>query len=130
MQLLGGVKGAQYWSLTTISRYVREAYDIAVQAAHDGHPILTLDEMNEYQRIAPPPLENFSLQFNTHRSSGVNFRNAYVNEDVRTPLQFLFEPADCRLFFKAENYVQPASLWLSAAKAMFGNGSCASGSAV
>ncbi|KAJ5503316.1 hypothetical protein N7463_006190 [Penicillium fimorum] len=130
MQLLGGVKGGQYWSLTTISRYVREAYTIAVNASEMEIPILTAEEMRRYREISPPPTQSFSLRFDIHGSSGVNFRNAYSERDGETPLQFIYESASCRLFFTAENYVRPATLWLAAAAAMFGNGSCVPGSTI
>jgi hypothetical protein len=124
MQALGGVKGGQYWSLSTISRYVWEAHDIAVSASRMGTPILPAEELARYREIAPPPPQNFSLRFDVHGSSGVNFRDMYGEVDETTPLQFVYEAADCRLFFTAENYVRPASSWVAAAKVMFGNGSC------
>ncbi|KAK4982197.1 hypothetical protein LTR66_009415 [Elasticomyces elasticus] len=68
MQLLGSVRGGQYWSLRTISRYASEAYGIAVQAAQAGNPILTAHEMEQYQDLMPPPAENFSLRFDVHGS--------------------------------------------------------------
>lgn len=40
-----------------------------------------------------------------------------VQEDI--PLQFVYEPADCGLFFTAENIVRPASGWEAAAKAFW-----------
>ncbi|KAK5003829.1 hypothetical protein LTR28_009683, partial [Elasticomyces elasticus] len=85
MQLLGGVRGGQYWSLRTISRYASEAYGIAVQAAQAGNPILTADEMEQYQDLMPPAAENFSLRFDVHGSSGVNFRNIYDEESGDIP---------------------------------------------
>ncbi|KAH6623944.1 peptidase S41 family protein [Chaetomium tenue] len=127
MQLLGGVKGGQYWSLRTASRYIQEAYDIALHAP-DADPILSTTEMARFREIAPLPLEEFPLRFDKYGSSGVNFRNAYGESDGETPLQFVYEAADCRLFFTAENVLRPETTWRSAARAMFGNGSCVSGS--
>ncbi|CAI7594174.1 unnamed protein product [Penicillium viridicatum] len=125
MQLLGGVRGGQYWSLQTTSRYVREAYEVAVNASQLGSPILSAEELARYREISPSSTEDFPLRFDTLGSSGVNFRNEYGKQDEFTPLQFVHESANCRLFFTAENYVRPATLWLMAARTMFGNESCA-----
>ncbi|KAH6855448.1 hypothetical protein B0I37DRAFT_423830 [Chaetomium sp. MPI-CAGE-AT-0009] len=127
MQLLGGVKGGQYWSLRTASRYIQEAYDIVLHASYDDH-ILTPEEMARYRDIAPLPLKEFPLRFDKYGSSGINFRNAYSEEDGDRPLQFVYEAADCRLFFTAENVVRPETMWRAAARTMFGDGSCVSGS--
>ncbi|GAB1317655.1 Peptidase S41 family protein ustP [Madurella fahalii] len=129
MQLLGGVKGGQYWPLRTVSRYIQEAYDIALHASHDD-PILSPAEIARYRDIAPLPVKEFPLRFDKYGSSGVNIRNAYGEDDSDTPLQFVYEAADCRLFFTAENVVRPETIWRAAARTMFGGGSCVSGSSV
>jgi hypothetical protein len=129
MQLLGGVKGGQYWSLRTASRYIQEAYNIALHASHDD-PILSPAEMTRYRDIAPLPLKEFPLRFDKYGSSGINFRNAYSEDDGDMPLQFVYEAADCRLFFTAENVVRPETTWQAAVRTMFGDGSCVSGSSV
>jgi hypothetical protein len=128
MQLLGGVKGGQYWPLRTASRYIHEAYEIASVASSRGDPVLTPAEMARYRDMAPLPVKEFPLRFDKYGSSGVNFRNAYSAEDENTPLQFVYEPADCRLFFTAETAVRPEMMWKAAAASMFGNSSCVSGS--
>lgn len=128
MQLVGGVKGGQYWSLRTASKYIQEAYDIALHASSHYDPILSPAEMARYRDLAPLPLKDFPLRFDKHGSSGINFRNAYSADDADTPLQFVYEAADCRLFFTAENVVRPETMWRAAARTIFGNGSCVSGS--
>ena len=124
MQALGGVKGAQHLPLHLLHQYISTAYELAVNASKAGSPILTPEQLSRFENIAPPDPKNFSLRFNMRGISGVNFRNAYREGDDITPLQFLYEAADCRLFFTAENYIQPATSWLAAAKAMLMNGSC------
>nr|B8NM69.1 RecName: Full=Peptidase S41 family protein ustP; AltName: Full=Ustiloxin B biosynthesis protein P [Aspergillus flavus NRRL3357] len=124
MQLLGGSKGGQYWSLVTISHYIKKAREIAVNASGAGSPILSEDELARFLELAPPPLTGFPIRIDSRGGSGVNFRNEYDEKDPTTPLQFVYEAADCRLFWTAENYVFPESSWVAAADAMFGDASC------
>ena len=124
MQAIGGVKGGQYLSLSLLNQYITTAYSRAVNASKAGSPILTPEQLARFKEIAPPDPSDFSLRFNTLGDCGVNFRNAYGEGDGATPLQFVYEAADCRLFYTAENYVRPATSWLAAANAMLRNGSC------
>ncbi|RAQ69253.1 peptidase S41 family protein [Aspergillus flavus] len=124
MQLLGGSKGGQYWSLVTVSHYIKKAREIAVNASGAGSPILSADELARFLELAPPPLTGFPIRIDSRGGSGVNFRNEYDEKDPTTPLQFVYEAADCRLFWTAENYVFPESSWVAAADAMFGDASC------
>ena len=125
MQALGGVKGGQYLSLPLLHRYISRAYDLAVNASE---PILTPEQLARFEEIAPPDPKNFSLRINRIGAGGVNFRNAYREGNDVTPLQFVYEAADCRLFYTAENYIRPATSWLAAANAMLNGGSCVRGS--
>lgn len=130
MQALGGVKGGQYWSLSLISRYISQAYELAINASIAGSPVLTPEQLARFKDIAPPDPKNFSLRFNTLGHSGVNFRNAYAEDDDETPLQFRYEAADCRLFYTAENVVRPATTWVAAVDVMWNGGECVRGSTV
>ena len=124
MQTVGGNRGGQYWSLTHIHQYISNAYELAVNASKIGRPILTPEQRARFEEIAPPNPKSFSLRFNMIDFSGVNFRNAYQEGDDVIPLQFAYEAADCHLFYTAENYFQPTTLWLAATNAMLNNGSC------
>lgn len=130
MQAVGGVKGGQYLPLPLIHQYTSNAYDIAVNASRTGSPILTPEQLARFEEIAPADPKNLSLRFSMLGESGVNFRNAYREGDDVTPLQFIYEAADCRLFYTAENYIRPATSWLAAYNAMLNNGSCVQDSAL
>jgi hypothetical protein len=128
MQAVGGVKGGQYWSLSTISHYIERARELAFNASRAGFPILSLEELDRFNKLMPPSVTDFPLRFGGYGQSSVNVRNAYGPDDDMTPLQFKYEAADCRLFFTAENVVNPHTTWAAAARAMFGDGSCVDGS--
>jgi hypothetical protein len=125
MQAVGGAKGAQYWALESVSEYVERARELALAAMGSNSPILSAAEMQRFDELAPLPLRKMPLRLDTYERSGVNIRNAYGQGDDLIPLQFLYEPADCRLFFTPENYVDPQTTWMAAANAMFLQGACA-----
>lgn len=76
------------------------------------------------ETVVPDP-NNLSLSLNY---AGFNLRNAYGRGDDTTPLQFVYEAADCRRFFTVDNYLRQETVWDAAAKAMFGDGECVEGS--
>lgn len=141
MQAVGGVKGGQRWSLRTISRHIRTAKELlakeygsaAVQNNSTRRRALELlsQRLND---LAPPALPavprkeddylewEFALRFDTYGQSSVNFRDAYLPVNETTPWQFIYKAADCRLFLTLENVMEPASRWVSAARAIFGEG--------
>lgn len=122
MQAIGGVKGAQHLTLRTLSKYITQA--ISLSSSPTSRQILTYSELTRFQRLAPPPVQNFSLKFDAYGESSVNFRNAYAENDGETPLQFVYEAADCRLFLRVENYFRPETRWDDAWKGIWGGGGC------
>jgi hypothetical protein len=59
----------------------------------------------------------------------VNLRNQVRKSDPGTPLQFVYEAADCRIFYTFENLMNYEVLWQNAADALWGNGTlCVKGS--
>lgn len=41
----------------------------------------------------------------------INFRNAFAPSDSKTPLQFLYEPANCRFFYTPQMINTPELVW-------------------
>ena len=128
MSALGGVRGAQHWTLSLISKYISAARQLVANSpGHDGS-LLTVDELSRFEQLAPPSIEKMALRVDRHRQSGINFRNAYAEGNDNTPLQFAYESADCRLFYTAKNVVHPATTWEVAARVMFKGAPCVHGS--
>ncbi|KAI9655312.1 MAG: hypothetical protein M1821_005459 [Bathelium mastoideum] len=60
--------------------------------------------------------------------AGFNLRDQ-VRENETTPVQFIYEPADCRIYFTFKNVYNFGQLWRDAANAIFSNSSmCVAGS--
>lgn len=51
-------------------------------------------------------------------------------DETQTPLQFIYEASNCRLFFTAEDQYDISNLWTRVANVAWGNGKCVEGSTV
>ncbi|KAH8429119.1 uncharacterized protein LDX57_006789 [Aspergillus melleus] len=122
MQAIGGSKGCAVGTARSLFQLREAANRAALQAEADGKPVLS---HQEHARLNASIPDRFSLKFNT---LAFNIQNAYREGDDEMPLQFLYEAADCRLFYTPDNLVLPATTWISAANAFWGNGACISGS--
>ncbi|KAI9925877.1 hypothetical protein MW887_005683 [Aspergillus wentii] len=123
MQAIGGVKGSQAAEQQTFDLFVSEAQGLQAASVENGEPLLTPEEMKRFNETVPG-LKDLALpgKFN------VNLKNQYASEDSIVPLQFVYEAADCRLFYTAENILRPGTSWAKAARTFWGNGKCVAGS--
>ncbi|EMD87799.1 hypothetical protein COCC4DRAFT_199910 [Bipolaris maydis ATCC 48331] len=117
MQAVGGNRGAAVYSGDQID------YDIGIIS----NPLLNVDNAT----LATVP----QLTENNYRDSGVftaalgvNLRDQVRPNDTE-PLQFKYEPADCRIFYTLANVFNYTRLWSDAVTAIFDDSSkCVSGS--
>ncbi|KAE8411967.1 hypothetical protein BDV36DRAFT_305286 [Aspergillus pseudocaelatus] len=117
MQAMGGSKGSQVASSALIDIWVEGAKALAEKSAQGEKPLLSLEQRKALDASAPAVEE---LPFNLP-SLTVNWKNSYLRDNHEIPVQFLYEPADCRLFYTWENYKSPATTWTAAARAWWGN---------
>lgn len=122
MQGVGGVKGGQSLGINYINGYIQQAQKLIARAASTSSPLLTQDEWRDFNASSP------SLEPSFAWSGNINLRNEYDPDDDQTPLQFVYEAAECRLFYTIDNYLQQETVWQASAKAMFGDGECVKGS--
>ncbi|KAJ5171067.1 Interphotoreceptor retinol-binding [Penicillium coprophilum] len=122
MQGVGGVKGGQSLGVNYINGYIEQANGLVRDSVKSGSPLLTPAEWKAFNESSPSTTA--SLQW----SGNVNLRDEYDPEDGQTPLQFVYEAAECRLFYTLDNYLERETVWQAAAKAMFGRGQCVEGS--
>ncbi|KAJ4404454.1 hypothetical protein N0V85_004874 [Neurospora sp. IMI 360204] len=128
MQAVGGSKGTQVVELAAI----RASFNMILSPQLGNVKIKSKELAALIPSPDAPPLEPVALT-----SSGVNYRNAYANgwnstqdKDDDYPTQFLYEAANCRLFYKPEHMHAMAPLWRDVAAAAWENASCAPGSTV
>ncbi|THC88372.1 hypothetical protein EYZ11_012182 [Aspergillus tanneri] len=100
MQAIGAVRG----------------YQTAVNASRDGTPKLSPNELSRYNHtVTAVPAAEWSLV----RSANLNIENMFIKGDDQLPLQFVYEPADCRRFFTMGQYLQQDQVWDEARKVGF-----------
>lgn len=122
MQGVGGVKGGQSLGINYINGYIEQANGLITESASSESPLLTPAEWKAFNESSP--ITTASLEW----SGNLNLRNEYDQHDDQTPLQFIYEAAECRLFYTLDNYLERETVWQAAARAMFGDAQCVEGS--
>ncbi|KAJ5166173.1 Interphotoreceptor retinol-binding [Penicillium canariense] len=122
MQGVGGVKGGQSLGIGYINGYIYQANQLIQNTSGTSSPLLTPAEWKAFNDSSPSMDPSFAW------SGNVNLRNEYDPDDDQTPLQFVYEAAECRRFYTIENYLQQETVWQAAAKSMFGEAGCVKGS--
>ncbi|KAF2397154.1 hypothetical protein EJ06DRAFT_566892 [Trichodelitschia bisporula] len=117
IQAVGGVKGTNAWSwLGNIRNMVQES---VAMATADQSKKMKNSELDQY---------NSDLPFQRSVASGVNNRDGIRKGDsTGTPLQFVYEPADCRLFYTLQMTVDATAMWKAAADAKWNGKECVAG---
>ncbi|KAI0130801.1 hypothetical protein F4814DRAFT_456784 [Daldinia grandis] len=103
MQSLGGVEGGQSLGMSDIAQAAFVALSLA-GGQSQGQPqksdLSVLAEAYAVRRAADP-----------NSPGGVNFKNNFAPSDSKTPLQFLYEPANCRFFYTPDMISNPEPVW-------------------
>ena len=124
MQAVGNTKGAEVRPFNRLRFYFDDA-------------ISELGTTEQSQALlAKYPNFNASVEqvlLRASLSSGnpqLNLRNniRVGDDDERTPMQFIYEAADCRLFYTAEQIFNQSAVWAAAKEAIWGGGDCVEGS--
>lgn len=122
MQSIGGIKGAQLLAMSSVSIFIETAKQIVGNATAAGTPIFTEDELAQYNKSLPVAFEDLPFVVG---ANGINFRNAFAPGNDEVPTQYIYQAADCRLFYTAESIISPEKYWAAAANAVWGNAKCA-----
>ncbi|KAF2672308.1 hypothetical protein BT63DRAFT_398595 [Microthyrium microscopicum] len=118
IQAVGGTKGTNDWSWLGIMEYVMNFYqaaDASLKTSWRGTEMSTFNSFLPYHRMNGGPV--------------LNMRDGLrQGDDSGTPLQFIVEPADCRLYYTAEMTMDITAMWKAAADAkFFGKRDCVAG---
>ena len=117
MQAVGGVKGTNDYDMSSILSYIQEfsqASNASLVASWENSVLANYTQLPFYRTSA----------------SVVNARDGIRKGDTtETPLQFVFEPADCRIFYTPEMVVDETAVWKTVADTVWGSGdACVAGS--
>lgn len=110
IQAIGGVKGSNDYPFDYIFSSIAEVWGASNSSLQTQWENSVL---NQYSAL---PL---------YRSTNVvvNSRNAYRQGDTsNTPLQFVYEPADCRILYTPAMIVDETAVWKTVADSVWGGG--------
>lgn len=112
MQGVGGVKGSQDLPMDYIHKY-------AIGIAKQANVPEFADEFDRYT----------ALPYQRATYAAFNVRDQILRDNLQdgTPAQFVYEKADCRLFWTQDMLNDATSVWKAAANAAFKNGKCIEG---
>lgn len=103
MQSIAGVEGAQVFELDDLSDFASAVVTLSPpfeQAALKASELGTLADGYALKRLTSPAF-----------AGSVNGKNAFGAVDSQTPLQFLYQPANCRIFHTKDTLFSPDAVW-------------------
>lgn len=113
MQSMGGVEGAQVFDLEDLQSVASASLFLATpdqQAQMRQGDIGLIAEGYALLRAATPGA-----------AGAVNGKNAFSHTDAETPLQFLYQPSNCKFFYTKDMILGPEATWKRAVDAGFNN---------
>ncbi|KAF2463622.1 peptidase S41 family protein-like protein [Lindgomyces ingoldianus] len=117
IQAIGGVKGTNNYAWNYIQNLGQQAVEIAPEGQDE-----------KYNTTFKPFYAN--IPYNRAATNpGANVRDGLRQNDTSgVPLQFIYEEADCRLYYTPEMTVDATAIWKAAADAQWGGkGNCVTG---
>lgn len=120
VQAIGGIKGTQVFEFLNINTMI--------ETFNNGTPAqLAAIADTEWAYFNKLPMARtaaaakvFDVSAGAGAVGGVNGRNAFrIGDESNTPLQFVYEAADCRIWFTREMLYDPVFLWNRVAEVAF-----------
>ena len=116
MQAVGGVKGANVYTWADIYIMANDTFTLGTPAQQANW---SRTELGQYSTL---PLERAVSGY------AVNARDAIQQGDAsQTPLQFIYQPADCRIFYTADMTVDVTAMWEKVVDVTWGGAKCVAG---
>ncbi|KAK0717832.1 hypothetical protein B0T26DRAFT_710962 [Lasiosphaeria miniovina] len=121
MQSVGGVEGAQIFYFQDISAAATATLILSPANNVTDSEIALLDEGYALTRAFSPT-----------SPGAVNGKNAFMRGNAEIPMQFLYQPANCRIFYTQEMLYGPAAVWMRTVDATWNDPAkfCVAGSRV
>ena len=129
MQGVAGSKGAQVYTFGTITEIVSALPQALMAMVKKG---LTPPALPPLEYI-PNVFSKYPLGDSKTMASGSRFNlrnNMHDGDTTYTPLQFIYEASNCKLFYTPSDIYDISGLWERVAEVAWGTGKCVSGSSV
>ncbi|KAK5075522.1 hypothetical protein LTR64_001729 [Lithohypha guttulata] len=121
MQTVGGVKGTNNYPWYFISQLVTDTYTLAPDQASFFNTTALYDYID-------PDTDWIPYHRAVGNSGQVNVRDGLrEGDETQTPLQFIYEAADCRLYYTAEMTVDVTAMWEKVVDVTWNGDSCVVG---
>lgn len=121
MQTVGGVKGTNNYPWSFINELVTDTYALAPDQAGFFNSTSLYSYVDPDTSFTP-------FQRALTESGQVNVRDGIrMGDETQTPLQFVYEPADCRLYYTAEMTVDVTAIWEEVVDVTWNGDSCVDG---
>ena len=118
MQKVGGTKGWLTWEKVTLQAFAPAFYSVANQSAVEAAAGTEIEAMNQSTVIF-----NRASGFQVNAADGIR----RGDEKDQTPLQFVYEAAECRLWYTVPMVLDVTETWKAAVDVKWGNGTCNAG---
>lgn len=113
MQAVGGTKGTNEFAFNNIHDLATGAFNNSDSTTQQE---MASEDFSNLRREGGQAIKRLS-------KAGVNYRdNIRKGDTTNTPLQFVYEAADCRLFYTRERYVDVRELWRDVGLTQWGEG--------
>ncbi|GJC97796.1 peptidase s41 family protein [Colletotrichum higginsianum] len=122
IETVAGTKGGEVIPLIRFSQYAKLTLQFSTTAG------LSSIQSNNATLSAVANVPNIAIRV------GDSFTRAQSQDQIRkgdetaTPLQYIYEAADCRIFYTAKSYADPVEAWKQAWSAYSDNSKCVEGS--
>ena len=127
MQAIGGTKGSMTLTFTRIQDLALQSFLLAAVQSEKVVEMLNTTIINTL--AYPQQLLNRVGYSNGGTLAQINAADNLRNGDAsETPLEFVYEAADCKIFYTAEMVANVEETWKAVATAKWGKGGCVPGS--
>ena len=118
MQTIGGTRGVNTWTLTTIYTFVTQMLSLG-----------TSEQQATWKATALGKHTTLPNKRSADNSGSLNVRDGIrEGDDTQTPLQFVWYPADCRIWYEPGFTIDVTGLWKRVVDVTWGGASCAANS--
>ena len=120
MQAVGGVKGANVYTAQYLAQIMYEAF--TRDADRSEQQKLSNRYGDQFQALAYALTRSYLDDTGLYPGARINIRNNIRKDDeTLTPLQFVYEAADCRLFYTVNMVNDQTAVWAATSGAAWNN---------
>ncbi|WQF90266.1 Putative Tail specific protease, ClpP/crotonase-like domain superfamily [Colletotrichum destructivum] len=122
IETVAGTKGGEVIPLFQFSKYAKVALQFSSTAG------LSSVQSNDSTLSAVANVPNIAIRVGDSSSRAQSQDQIRKGDETATPLQYIYEAADCRIFYTAKSFADPVEAWKQVWSAYSDNSKCVEGS--